>query len=194
MIPKLSGTKLTPLDDLQHIVAIVEPQPTLFQYCPCAVGFSDGTCATGTWPELLHSRIVSTVVITGAATAGRATVHEGVALLWGLPTGSRTDLLSLPFYSLPTSSPTFCCYSNSWIQCLMWNHIVGYELNHSSTSRSLSSVRTGCIRLVASRPGSSQAAREAAAFIGRILVSQFVCGAALPTRRYTATCQHRWES
>ena len=46
----------------------------------------------------------------------------------------------------PPHLPLFCCYGNSRTQCLIWNHIVGCELNHSSTSRSLSSVRMGCIR------------------------------------------------
>ena len=142
-----------------------------------------------TWPDLWCSRIVSTALIAGATTAGRATAHGGVALLWGLPTGSRTDLLSLPFFSYPTSSPS-TCFGNLQPWCLIWYHTVGRELLHTSTSRSLSSVRMGCIRLVASGSGSSQAALEAAAFTGRRLVSQFTRGAALPTRRYTATCRH----
>ena len=103
--------------------------------------------------------------------------------------GSRTDLLSLPLLSYPTTSPS-ACSGNLQPWCLIWYHTVGRELLHTSTSRSLSSVRMGCIRLVASGSGSSQAALEAAAFTGRRLVSQVTRGAALPTRRYTATCRH----
>ena len=73
------------------------------QKCRCKSSMS----RVSTWPDLLCSRIVSIALIAGATTAGRATTHGGVALLWGLPTGSRTDLLSLPSYSLSTSSPTF---------------------------------------------------------------------------------------